>query len=59
MKPTPSHALAQESDALDTDPSETAEWREAFWALVATQGPERARFMLDELVRLAHGQRIG
>ena len=43
----------------DTDPSETAEWREAFTALLASQGPERARFMLDEMARLARGQRIG
>ena len=35
----------------DVDPEETAEWREAFDALVATQGPERARFMLDEMAR--------
>ena len=59
MTPTPSHAVPLNPDALDTDPAETAEWREAFWALVATQGAGRARFMLDELVRLAHGQRIG
>ncbi|MCB4366867.1 alpha-ketoglutarate dehydrogenase [Hydrogenophaga taeniospiralis] len=43
----------------DTDPSETAEWREALTALLASQGPERARFMLDEMARLARGQRIG
>ena len=39
----------------DADPQETAEWREAFLALIATQGPERARQMLDELARLARG----
>ncbi len=43
----------------DPDPQETAEWREAFLALVATQGPERARRMLDELARVARSQRIG
>ena len=43
----------------DADPQETAEWRDAFLALVATQGPERARHMLDELARLARSQRIG
>ena len=43
----------------DTDPTETAEWREAYQALLATQGPERARFMLDELARLARRQRVG
>ncbi|AOW11742.1 pyruvate dehydrogenase (acetyl-transferring), homodimeric type [Hydrogenophaga crassostreae] len=43
----------------DADPSETAEWREAFAALLASQGPERARFMLDEMARLARAQRVG
>ncbi|WP_404302210.1 alpha-ketoglutarate dehydrogenase [Alicycliphilus denitrificans] len=45
--------------AVDSDPQETAEWRDAFLALVATQGPERARFMLDELTRAAHSSRVG
>ncbi|MBC7434534.1 MAG: alpha-ketoglutarate dehydrogenase [Bdellovibrionales bacterium] len=43
----------------DPDPQETAEWREAFLALVATQGPLRARQILDELARVARNQRIG
>jgi len=43
----------------DADPSETAEWRDAFSALVQTHGPERARFILDELAQLARGSRIG
>ena len=43
----------------DTDPAETAEWREAFASLARTQGPERARWMLDELARIARAQRIG
>ena len=47
-------------DALpDADPQETAEWRDAFAALVAVQGPERARFILDELARAAHAGRVG
>ena len=37
----------------DADPQETREWTEAFTALVAAQGPERARYLLDELARLA------
>ncbi len=44
---------------IDPDPQETAEWREAFQALVATQGPARARQMLDELSRVARTQRTG
>ena len=43
----------------DTDPLETTEWRDAFAALVAAQGPARARFVLDELARQARAQRIG
>ncbi|MBA4328030.1 MAG: pyruvate dehydrogenase (acetyl-transferring), homodimeric type [Polaromonas sp.] len=52
------HAMPTSSQA-DTDPQETAEWREAFSALAASQGPARARFMLDELARLAREQRVG
>ena len=44
---------------LDPDPQETAEWREAFEALIATQGPARARQILDDLSRSARAQRIG
>ncbi|MCE3271579.1 MAG: aceE [Ramlibacter sp.] len=44
--------------AGDTDPAETAEWRDAFLALVATHGPARARFILDELAVLARGPRV-
>ena len=47
-----------EALGLDPDPAETAEWREAFVALAAHGGPSRARFMLDELVRLARSQQL-
>ena len=45
--------------AGDPDPTETTEWTEAFVALVAAQGPERARFVLDQLVRAANTAHIG
>ena len=45
--------------STDPDPQETAEWLEAFEALVATQGPTRARQLLDALSRSARAQRIG
>ena len=45
--------------STDPDPQETAEWLEAFEALVATQGPTRARQLLDALSRSARTQRIG
>ncbi len=62
--PLPLHALAAPAaDApgapADADPQETAEWRDAFLALTATAGPERARFVLDELARMARAQRVG
>jgi len=44
---------------VDADPTETAEWTQAFQAVVATHGAERARFVLDQLVRLAHTAQVG
>ncbi|RZI66160.1 MAG: pyruvate dehydrogenase (acetyl-transferring), homodimeric type, partial [Variovorax sp.] len=52
------HALLNPA-STDPDPQETAEWRDAFAALVHTQGAERARQMLDELARVARERRIG
>jgi pyruvate dehydrogenase E1 component len=59
--PIPLHLLTQTPPAVtpDPDPQETAEWREAFEALAATQGPARARQLLDELSRVARTRRIG
>jgi pyruvate dehydrogenase E1 component len=51
--------LTRSAPGADADPGETAEWREALQALVASQGPERARFILDELAALARDPRIG
>ena len=45
--------------AIDPDPIETAEWRDAFAALVQAHGPQRARQVLDGLAQLARAQRIG
>ena len=45
--------------AADPDPQETAEWLDAFNALAATQGPARARQMLDALGRFAQARRLG
>jgi pyruvate dehydrogenase E1 component len=54
---TDAHA-AHPSISPDIDPQETAEWRDAFQALVATQGPERARFILDQLALQAQATRV-
>ena len=45
--------------STDPDPQETAEWLEAFEAIVATHGPTRARELLNALSRSARTQRIG
>jgi pyruvate dehydrogenase E1 component len=57
---TSAHFLATPTDlSVDIDPQETQEWRDAFTALVAAQGPERARQILDDLVALSREQRVG
>ncbi|HSW15747.1 MAG TPA: alpha-ketoglutarate dehydrogenase [Ramlibacter sp.] len=43
----------------DTDPAETAEWRDSLQSLIAAEGPERARFILDELAALARSPKVG
>ena len=43
----------------DPDPQESAEWRDAFTALLQTHGAERARQILDQLALLARQHRIG
>ena len=43
----------------DSDPAETAEWRDALAALIATEGPERARFILDQLAAMARAPQVG
>jgi len=51
--PQLTHQLLSLATDADTDPQETLEWREAFVSMLCAQGPQRARFLLDELVRLA------
>jgi len=51
-----SRFLANPED--DSDPVESAEWRDAFISLVAIHGPPRARFILDQLVRLARASNV-
>jgi pyruvate dehydrogenase E1 component len=48
-----------QTESVDIDPQETQEWRDAFTALVAAQGPARARHILDGLVALSREQRVG
>ena len=53
--PTQLQALAPGDDI---DPQETLEWQDAFASLLGRQGAERARFILDELARLARAQNV-
>ena len=46
-------------DGADIDPTETAEWRDAFASLVAAHGAARARFVLDQLAVLARTPQVG
>jgi len=46
------------NDFPDTNPDETAEWRDAFEALLAAEGAERARFILDQLAHRARGPKV-
>lgn len=43
----------------DVDPLETQEWHEAFRAVLKAHGAERARFLLEELARIAQAERVG
>ena len=45
-------------DFPDTNPDETAEWREAFEALLAAEGPARARYILDQLAHRARDPQV-
>ena len=38
----------------DADPQETREWIEALEAVIAHEGPERAHFLLEQLIALGH-----
>ena len=46
------------NDFPDTNPDETAEWRDAFEALLGTEGPQRARFILDQLAQRARDPQV-
>jgi len=38
----------------DADPQETREWLDALEAVIAREGPERAHFLLEQLIALGH-----
>ncbi len=43
---------------VDTDPTETAEWNDAFMDLLASGDSARAKFILDSLLKLANKNQI-
>ena len=43
-------ALPQSPAANDPDSSETQEWLDALEAVIEREGPERAHFLLEQLV---------
>ena len=45
--------LVATNAALDTDPQETREWLEALSAVIESEGPERAHFLLERLIEEA------
>ena len=58
--PRPDHHLNPVSNPhRDPDPQETAEWRDAFAAVLAGSGPARGRFLLDQLAQLACHPSVG
>ncbi len=48
-----------ESGLADSDPQETAEWRESLLALLDSAGPGRVRQMLDALQQLSQQRNVG
>ena len=54
MLATPDGLAARPNHPVDTDPMETAEWRDSLEAVIKHMGPERARFLLDTLSNIAH-----
>jgi len=47
-------ATAPQLAPSDADPQETREWLEALEAVIAREGPERAHFLLEQLIALGH-----
>ncbi|MFZ4479076.1 MAG: pyruvate dehydrogenase (acetyl-transferring), homodimeric type, partial [Rhodoferax sp.] len=51
-------ATTDSSGSIDSDPAETAEWRDALLSLLQASGPQRTRQILDMLDELARGPKI-
>ncbi len=53
------NAYSHDTPAIDIDPEETVEWRDAFLSLLDASGPQRAVFLLAELQQLACDRQVG
>ena len=51
-------AMPIPSSDNDTDAQETREWLDALEGVIAQEGPERAHFLIEQLIRRAHGAGI-
>ena len=49
---------AANSTPQDSDPQETREWTDALSAVIASEGPARAHFLLDQLLEAARQQSV-
>ena len=49
---------AAANDALDKDTQETREWMDALTAVIESEGPERAHFLLEQLLEHARQKSI-
>jgi len=59
MTPQPLTIDGLPSQLPDLDPSETAEWLESLDSVVASQGPQRARFLMLKLLERARERQVG
>ncbi|MFA6441161.1 MAG: hypothetical protein WCV99_02425, partial [Sterolibacterium sp.] len=41
-------------EATDADAQETREWLDALDAVIAQEGPQRAHYLIERLIELAH-----
>jgi len=57
-QPAPSVDELAPSVNGDPDPDETSEWLDSLEGVLRTQGPERARFLLEALLEKAHNEGV-
>ncbi len=52
-------AAAVATPIAESDPVETAEWRDALLSMIEAAGPQRARFIMDTLAEIASAPAVG